>query len=262
MIEISDEDINYSEKILLKPGQSFDEERRCFIRNLSTIDLQAVPGSGKTTALLAKLLIIEKRLPLPENRGILVLSHTNAAIDEIKERIGHHCPKLFSYPNFVGTIQSFADNFLAIPAYVNKFKRKPIRIDNEIYGETIEKFFNYSKTGFSIQEKKNALYYNSNFNVLHKFRFSFNDGVFALKKSINGDFLEVKTPNNRRVPFTTQELERIKKWFWITKMKVMEAGILHFDDAYALADVILYDISGYKELLQKRFQFVFVDEMQ
>jgi len=262
MIEITDEDINYAEEILLKSGQSFDEERRCFIRNLSTIDLQAVPGSGKTTALLAKLLIIEKTLPLLENRGILVLSHTNAAIDEIKERIGHHCPKLFSYPNFVGTIQSFVDNFLAIPAYVNKFKRKPVRIDNEIYSETIEKFFKYGKTRFSQQEKKNALYYNSNFNVLHNFRFSFNDGVFTLKKSINGDNLEIKTPSKKLEPFTTQELERISEWLWLTKMNVMEAGILHFDDAYALADVILYDIKGYKELIQKRFQFVFVDEMQ
>ncbi|WP_431136953.1 UvrD-helicase domain-containing protein [Psychroserpens mesophilus] len=262
MIEITDEDINYAEEILLKPGQSFDEERRCFIRNLSTIDLQAVPGSGKTTALLAKLLIIEKRLPLPENRGVLVLSHTNAAINEIMERIGHHCPKLFSYPNFVGTIQSFVDNFLAIPAYVNKFKRKPVRIDNEIYSEAIEKYFTYGKTGFSKQEKNNALYYNSNFNVLHNFRFSFYDGVFTLKKSINGDALEVKTPNKRRIPFTIEELERISEWLWITKMNVMEAGILHFDDAYALADVILDDIKGYKELIQKRFQFVFVDEMQ
>jgi len=262
MIKITDEDINYAEGILLKPGQNFDAERRRFIRNLSTIDLQAVPGSGKTTALLAKLLIIEKRLPLSDNRGVLVLSHTNAAIDEIKERIGHHCPKLFSYPNFVGTIQSFVDTFLAIPAYVNKFKRKPVRIDNEIYSETIEKFFKYGKTGFSQQEKNNALYYNSNFNVLHTFRFSFNDGVFTLKKSINGNTLEVKTPSKKLKPFTVQELERISEWLWITKMNAMEAGILHFDDAYALADVILYSIKGYEELIQKRFQYVFVDEMQ
>ncbi|WP_034893853.1 UvrD-helicase domain-containing protein [Gillisia sp. Hel_I_29] len=262
MIKITDEDINYAEGILLKPGQNFDLERRLFIRNLCTIDLQAVPGSGKTTALLAKLLIIEKRLPLSENRGILVLSHTNAAIDEIKGRIGHHCPKLFSYPNFVGTIQSFVDTFLAIPAYVNKFKRKPVCIDNEIYSETIEKLFKYGKKGFKQQEKNNALYYNSNFNVLHTFRFSFGEGVFTLKKSINGNPLEIKTPSKKLKPFTSQELKRISEWLWITKMNVMEAGILHFDDAYALADVILYNIKGYKELIQKRFQYVFVDEMQ
>ena len=85
IIEITDEDIHYAESILLPIGKVFDDERREFIRNLSTIDLQAVPGSGKTTALLAKLLILETKIPLHNGSGVLVLSHTNAAIDEVKE---------------------------------------------------------------------------------------------------------------------------------------------------------------------------------
>ena len=52
-IEITDSDIEYAEKILLKEGFTFDEaERRPFIKDLRTLDLQAVPGSGKTTVLL------------------------------------------------------------------------------------------------------------------------------------------------------------------------------------------------------------------
>ena len=116
-INITDEDITYSENILLKEGDVFDEERRAFIKNINTLDLQAVPGSGKTTVLLAKLLILERYLPLKKNKGILVLSHTNVAVDEITERIGKYCPRLFSSPNFIGTIQSFVDKFLAIPYY-------------------------------------------------------------------------------------------------------------------------------------------------
>lgn len=132
-IEITDADINYAESILLSTGKVFDDERRDFIRNLSTIDLQAVPGSGKTTALLAKLLILETKLPFENGSGILILSHTNAAIDEIKEKIQQHCPKLFRYPNFIGTIQSFVNEFLAIPYYVLKIGKKPTRIDQDIY---------------------------------------------------------------------------------------------------------------------------------
>ena len=101
------------------------------------IDLQAVPGSGKTTALLAKLLILERKLPFADNSGILVLSHTNIAIDEIKHKIKLYCPKLFRYPNFIGTIQSFVDEFLAIPYYTTICKKKPVRIDNEIYEERV-----------------------------------------------------------------------------------------------------------------------------
>ena len=99
-INPSKEDIDYAEKILLPKGASFDPERLDFINNFSTIDLQAVPGSGKTTALLAKLLILGTKLPLENNRGILILSHTNKAVDEIKERIGNYCPRLFYYPKF------------------------------------------------------------------------------------------------------------------------------------------------------------------
>ena len=84
-INITDADIEYAENILLQEGKTFDEERRSFIRDLNTLDLQAVPGSGKTTALLAKLVILEKHMPLKSGRGILVISHTNAAVDEIKE---------------------------------------------------------------------------------------------------------------------------------------------------------------------------------
>ncbi len=130
VINISDEEIQFAERLLLPAGKTFDNERKAFIRNFNTIDLQAVPGSGKTTALLAKLVILERKLPFDDGSGILVLSHTNAAIDEIKEKIQKHCPKLFSYPNFIGTIQSFVDEFLAIPYYVQKFNKKHNRIDH------------------------------------------------------------------------------------------------------------------------------------
>jgi len=262
MINITESDIAYAEEILLESGKVFDGERRAFIKNFKTIDLQAVPGSGKTTALLAKLLILEKKLPLVGNGGILVISHTNAAVNEIRERIGHHCPKLFSHPNFVGTIQSFVDTFLAIPAYLLKYKQKPVRIDNEIYNETVSKFFNYGKTGFLGQEKSNAIYYNKNFNVLHSYRFQHSKNGILLIDKINGKELIVKTPNAKKVKFTPSEISRIEQWLRITKEDTLRTGTLCFDDAYFLADLLLAEISNYDKLLQKRFQYVFVDEMQ
>ena len=51
VLTITDQDIEYAEGILLPQGMSFDDERREFIRNFEKIDLKAVPGSGKTTAL-------------------------------------------------------------------------------------------------------------------------------------------------------------------------------------------------------------------
>ncbi|MEP2298099.1 UvrD-helicase domain-containing protein, partial [Algoriphagus sp.] len=102
-IEITDNQVRLAEKHLLPQGKSFDEERINFIKDLSTHDLHAVPGSGKTTALLAKLIALEQHLPFADRSGVLVISHTNAAVDEIKQKIGHICPRLFAYPNFIGT---------------------------------------------------------------------------------------------------------------------------------------------------------------
>jgi superfamily I DNA/RNA helicase len=142
VINISNEEIQYAEQLLLPTGKKFDKERKDFICNFNTIDLQAVPGSGKTTALLAKLVILERKLPFGDGSGILVLSHTNAAIDEIKEKIQKHCPRLFSYPNFIGTIQSFVDEFLAVPIYNLVFKRKLSWIDKDRYEEELVRLFN------------------------------------------------------------------------------------------------------------------------
>src|ERR1700748_2466165 len=91
-IEITPAAIALAEQILLPPGKVFDDERIVFIKDLGTFDLHAVPGSGKTTALLAKLIALEQNLPFEDGSGILVLSHTNAAVDEIRHKIGHICP--------------------------------------------------------------------------------------------------------------------------------------------------------------------------
>ena len=143
-IEITDNEINFAEQQLLPHNCHFDEERRAFIKDLSTLDLQAVPGSGKTTSLLAKLLLLTKKIPFENNSGILLISHTNAAIDEIKNKLGNLVPSLFEYPNFVGTIQSFVDTFLAIPFYTSIYKYPPQRIDNEVIYERCIFYFWFS----------------------------------------------------------------------------------------------------------------------
>lgn len=265
VIEITDEEIQYAERLLLPSGKTFDDERKTFIRDFRTIDLQAVPGSGKTTALLAKLVILEKKLPFADGSGILVLSHTNAAIDEIKEKIQKHCPKLFSYPNFIGTIQSFVDQFLAIPFYISKFKKKPNRIDNEIYDEAITKYLNFNFRDFTIQEQKNAKYFLIGNNCQFTFRLAHSNNQTHIVSSINGDPLQISKPRRGRnwQDFSENEKSRIKEWLLNFKYSIMQKdGTLHFDDAYFLADVYLNKIPIIKTILQRRFSFVFVDEMQ
>jgi superfamily I DNA/RNA helicase len=98
----------------------------------------AVPGSGKTTALQAKLYCLSKERSNSSTKGILVLSHTNAAVEEFRKKLSTVCPSLFEYPNFIGTIQNFIDSFLAIPFYNQTYAQSITRIDSAIYKEELD----------------------------------------------------------------------------------------------------------------------------
>lgn len=245
-INITDDDIAYAEKLLLPEGKTFDPERRTFIRRLDTLDLQAVPGSGKTTALLAKLVILERYLPFGDGSGILVISHTNAAMNEIKRKIGKHCHKLFAYPNYVGTIQSFVDRFLSIPAFVAEFGKRPARIDHEIYHAAVERFY---KNLPAQSETKNWLNMKSDaVSFLKRLRF---DGNRNLTEGIGGKVALRSTSSSP----TYKTLKQMK-------MDIFERGYLHFDDAFLFANLYLSKYPIVKALMRKRFHYVFVDEMQ
>lgn len=112
---ITDDDIAWVESIM-GHGIQFDEPRRNVIKNLESVDVQAFPGSGKTTTLVAKLAILAKKWPY-SNAGICVLSHTNVAREEIEKRLGNtnEGKKLLSYPHFIGTLHSFFDTFIVLP---------------------------------------------------------------------------------------------------------------------------------------------------
>jgi len=267
-LKINNEDIPYAQYVLLDNGGVFDDDRKTFIKNLDTIDIQAVPGSGKTTALLAKLLILERHLPFEDGSGILVISHTNAAVDEIKNRIGQYCPKLFAYPNFVGTIQAFTDTFLAIPYYSQKYGKRPWRIDDEIYREKAGIFATKIFNGFSQQDQKNAKYYLHLKGIVNQYRFDIQNNKLILIDSLNGKLLDFIKPKGRTRPqnyldFTSEEKGNIKKWLMIFKQQIMiDDGVLDYDDAYFLAKCYLLRYPKIKKLLQKRFRYIFVDEMQ
>ncbi|WP_022678022.1 UvrD-helicase domain-containing protein [Novosphingobium sp. B-7] len=93
-----------------------DDSRLRAMLNLDTIDFEACPGSGKTTLLVAKLAVLATRWPYRQ-QGICVLSHTNAARNEIGAKLGNSAAgiSLTRYPHFVGTIHAFVNEYLALP---------------------------------------------------------------------------------------------------------------------------------------------------
>lgn len=62
-IDITDADIDEIE--LLLGNLKFDSQRRDILKCMDSIDIQAFPGSGKTTVLIAKLAILAKNGHIP-----------------------------------------------------------------------------------------------------------------------------------------------------------------------------------------------------
>lgn len=119
--EITDEDVEWVEQLLKLPTGAFSGEydnnaRRDVLKSLDSIDVEACPGSGKTTLVVAKLAILARKWN-SRISGLCVLSHTNVARNEIEKRLsgGEVGRKLLNYPHFVGTIHAFVNEFLAIP---------------------------------------------------------------------------------------------------------------------------------------------------
>ncbi|WP_445458222.1 UvrD-helicase domain-containing protein [Flavobacterium sp. HNIBRBA15423] len=241
--------IPQAEKIFLVDGTFKDDrnERIDFIKNFETCDLLAVPGSGKTTALIAKLYCIAQNMPFEDGSGILVLAHTNSAVDEIEKKLKKHCPQLFEYPNFVGTIQSFVNKYLAIPNYISHYKQKPITFDVERYEYQINKFYlntqNYNLKNW-LDKKKDPIKFlinirfDKDYNLISGLNSSKED--FALKDQSKPTYAGLKS----------------------FKENLIKNGYLHFDDGYFLANKYLLKFEIIKLILQNRFKYVFIDEMQ
>jgi len=246
-MNIDDKQIQYAEKIFLPKGKKFCEQRRNVLKHMNRCDIIACPGSGKTTVLLAKLTMLEQQLPLKNNRGICVLTHTNIAIDEIKERLGEESSRLFAYPNFFGTIQSFVNKFLAIPYYQKTYGHRVRHIDNTAYNTELLNAFGKLEKGIRFGLLKKYEGYDF-IGKMTSIRFDLHNN--RLIEGISGK------PLYKSISKTEIALSEMKN-------KIMEDGILCYDDAYWLAYKLLNEDAGImQDLISSRFAYVFIDEMQ
>jgi superfamily I DNA/RNA helicase len=253
MIEITDKHIEEFESRF--EGLSFDNESREFIKCLESKDIQACPGAGKTTSLVAKLDIIAGQMPFKDNSGILVLTHTNVAVNEIKEKLGANAKILLSYPNHVGTFQSFVNKYLAIPMYIKLRGKKPKSIDNEIF----EKLFIQKLAGsilYGLKEK-------------FKLRETTNQGKLEnVKKFLKSFYIDLeddkklKKHDGKPFDYKHQPPSSTYKALQSIKFDLFKNGVLTFSDMYYLSSLFLNSFPNIKQAFQNRFKYVFIDEVQ
>lgn len=251
--EISDQDIESTEKLLLPEGAHFPEDARNVIRCWHSADVAACPGSGKTTVLLAKLKLLVDRMPLENGAGICVLSHTNVAVDEIRKRLSNYAGKLLSYPNYIGTIQSFVDKFVTMPYLRNIAGRNVQAVDNLTYAQhMLNRIQNNAKYRTLDFVTKNSFETGGQFTErLEHIQALYvrDDGALCVgkqKRALAG----ADKPSTKQYNALIADLLKYE-------------GIMRYQDAYSYAKTAVDDLSEtYTDLFSSRFQYVFIDEYQ
>jgi hypothetical protein len=107
--------------------------QRAFLSSTDSCDVQAAPGHGKTTLLVAKLALLSRCWD-SRAQGVCVMSHTNAAREEVEKRLAHHpaASAFLGYPHFIGTVTAFLDRYIALP-YLRGLGWSVHRIDDEVF---------------------------------------------------------------------------------------------------------------------------------
>ena len=227
----------------LTPDLNFDDAERqeALLENRSR-DFNAVPGSGKTSLLAAKLLLLANKWPYA-NKGACILSHTNVAREEIARRLAQtdDGSRLLTYPHFIGTIHGFVNQFLAMPALRSRGLQVDVIDDNVFAKRAMAKLngnrFFTLRGWLSRQHNGDAL--------VSKLYFK---GPDLAVVSEGGDLPSDKSDSGSQLA--------------IIKSELAKAGVFRHRDMFAFADVALGCCPDLLDVVHRRFPMVFVDEMQ
>lgn len=238
---ISDAQVQWVCKVMGLPDTAFSgddgkDPRLGVLKRMDTIDVEACPGSGKTTLLVAKLAALARNWPTMRS-GMCVLSHTNAARDEIARRLSS-CTEgamLMGYPHFVGTIHGFTNEFLALP-YLRSLGNPIKLIDNDV---AVKRRWNSleSRSRYYLDKQNNG------------------DGRAFLRYDAE-DFTGKKMRSKFKPHTDTYKL--IQK----TCKTSFEEGYFCYDELFVWARKIISERSELVGDLRARFPLLFLDEVQ
>jgi len=248
---ITDESID---RLSQKEGLIFDAKRRELLKNMDHMDVQACPGSGKTTLIAAKLILLAERWPF-KRQGVCVLSHTNVAKNEIIERIkksnSSAALSLLSYPHFIGTIQEFVNRFMALPYIRQEVQFGSFLEGNEGYRDVVYSGVNLDGLCRSLYHKCGGASYDDIKSYL--------GSLFWLNADMDmafyGQFGALVTYNNDPSKVIYPQLRALKK-------AIINKGSFQYRDMYAYADKLIDESNSAIDAMRLRFPLALLDEMQ
>lgn len=140
--------IKWIESKLLPFNCQFSTEQQAVIVEKDKMDVVAGPGTGKTTVLTARIKFLLEEMK-DSNQGICILTHTNVAVDEIKNSLKKLGVDEIKNPHFIGTIQDFFNTFFGKKAFHLVLGDKKMRVlDDDLFREYFNKEFKVRKPSF------------------------------------------------------------------------------------------------------------------
>nr|WP_079991299.1 UvrD-helicase domain-containing protein [Heyndrickxia oleronia] len=245
-VQVKEEDYKLVESILLDNKAEFNSLQREFIELLETKTIIAGPGAGKTTALAAKIVILLKYLNMTKSKdGLCIITHTNVAVNEINSALLKAGVGTISHPHFIGTIHEFFNRYCVIPYFKYKYHHNNLLFDNEDTSD-----LGYYKTFVGIKIPW------INQDKFKKFKDSFPERISKSELFLNED-------NELNLYNTTNwdKFESYRELMLNAKMSRKSKGFLTYDDTFLFSKIFLFE-NRFKEVLRKRFKYIFLDEFQ
>lgn len=218
------------------------EERRQYLEARGYTILMACPGSGKTTSIVYKLKQITEELEaLPDKgNGLLCLSFTNKACEEITNKYCEFHKRSLAYPHLVSTIDSFITQYIVIPFWYlcDCCQSKPRIINEE---ELLRSFFFIDGSLHNKFRAFNRLAYSYPPEMIQMEYGGFKIGKIRVNDSENMHLLDYCNA--------------------MTEYK-LKHGVLNSNDVLWLACFILEKNPLIAQTIANRFPYMIVDEAQ
>lgn len=218
-----------------------NNDNRPYLEARGKIILNACPGSGKTSAIAYKLtnLISECEEKFGSYAGVVCLSFTNVAKDEITHKYEQIKGNRLDYPHMISTIDSFINQYITLPYYY--LLSVPVKRPSIL--NTVD-FLDTMNLGRFLNKQNKPL------------KFSYPPS--KLKIEIDGTFSwKGNKPKN-----TIVEDDEFKHYAKTYKTWQIKNGYINNDDSTYLASYLLKKYPEIGRSLIQRFPYIIIDEAQ
>lgn len=248
MFVLDEKIITDIEKKLFNKSTSLSNEQKDFIVS-NKRDVIASAGTGKTTALTAKIMYFFKAGFFNQNRGVCVISHTNVAVNQINDSVRKGHFKLNSL-SFVGTSQSFLITFIFSPVF-NSIYKNSIKhyVDNDLFSSKISQtMFAYCNKDQTLKKAWAKIYYRDKINIYSHLSLDLTNKIEV------SDFLSAKL----------KAIDGLyEKFVQVVNQKIFDQGFITHDIVTNYSKTVFDKYPSYfSNILKNRFSHVFIDEFQ